>query len=377
MNDSVELVSSIINNDLERVMSIVEAGIDLNQPHDNLPLAYAVAYERVKIVSLLLEKGACPANWIMLQIPRKASNETIEILSLLAEYGIDLNFKMEDDNTFLMWVARAGEIALVKHLIKLGADPNRIDRDGESPLMYAGFYAKQTGNWDVYKYLEPLTDVDIRTETEECLKYRIDINKIDPLVENLVTAVCSGDLETIFILIEQGVNINATGEAGNTALHIAATWGKVAIVRTLIQAGANVNLIDLDDSGTPLINAISMLSVSKSSFVTTRAEMESDLLKTIAILIQSGADVNLSTTDGWNALTAAANAGSFEAVQLLIEHGANVNAINSQKDTALSRAKKNYTNGVWLGDAIRSQTIQNEYFKIMQILLVAGAIDKD
>jgi uncharacterized protein len=371
------LVSSIINNDLERVISIVETDIDLNQPNEDLPLAYAVAYDRVEIVKILLEKGAFSADWIMLQLPRKASEGTVEILSLLAEYGIDLDFKMEDDDTFLMWVAREGEIDIVKHLIKLGADPNRLNRDGESPLMYAGFYAKQTGDWNVYKYLEPLTGIQIRTETEECLKNQIDISKIDPLVDELITAAIYGDLEKIHILVGQGVDINATGESGNTALHIAANWGKVPVVQALIDYGVNVNLIDLDDSGTPLMNAISMLSVSKSSFTTLPIEMESNLLETISILIGSGADVNIKTKEGWNALASAANSGSLETVNLLLEYGADVNAKDSWGDTALSRAKQNYTKGVSLGSAALNQAMKIEYSKIIQVLLAAGAIEND
>jgi hypothetical protein len=52
---------------------------------------------------------------------------------------------------------------------------------------------------------------------------------------------CGGELEVLFAL---GVDVNAVGGAGGTALHTAATMGKAKVVRRLLSAGAKVDAVD-------------------------------------------------------------------------------------------------------------------------------------
>jgi uncharacterized protein len=376
MRSSKELISAIIEDNFNLVVSLVETGIDLNQIENYFALSYAVAYRRVGIIEFLLKRGAYIFDGIVDQLELKASDDIIQILSLLVDSGLNLDTNMGDNDTLLMQVSIIGEIELVKHLVKLGANVNRTNRNGESALINAGCYAKRTGNWAIYKYLEPLSNSAIRSDAEEYIKELSSFHQITPIVAELFNAVIHEDITKMFTCIKQGVDINAIGETGSTVLHIAANWGKVSIVKALIEAEADVNLVDLDDGGTPLMKAIGMLFVSKSVFVMNPVEMESNLLKTIAILIQAGADVNIKTTDGWNALASAANAGSLEVVELLLEHGAEVDAKDSYGDTALSRAKQNYTKGVSLGNPALNQSIKIEYSKIIQVLLAAGAIEE-
>jgi peptidoglycan/LPS O-acetylase OafA/YrhL len=63
-----------------------------------------------------------------------------------------------------------------------------------------------------------------------------------------------------------------------------------------------------------------------------------DQAEAIALLIQRGADLNATASDGGTPLHAAAFVGNEEAVRALVEHGANVNAANNRSQTPLDNA---------------------------------------
>ena len=58
--------------------------------------------------------------------------------------------------------------------------------------------------------------------------------------------------------------------------------------------------------------------------------------QTAGLLIQAGAGPNLKRHDGQRALHFAAKSGTPECVELLLKHGADINAAAYGKDTALT-----------------------------------------
>ena len=59
----------------------------------------------------------------------------------------------------------------------------------------------------------------------------------------------------------------------------------------------------------------------------------------VRILIERGCDVNMRVEDGWTPLMAAANVGSLSIVKLLIDSGADANALDDEYGSALGCAK--------------------------------------
>ena len=55
----------------------------------------------------------------------------VEVLEILVEAGLDINHPEEDEDTLLMDATMKDNLALVKKLVELGADPNRLNRYGE------------------------------------------------------------------------------------------------------------------------------------------------------------------------------------------------------------------------------------------------------
>jgi hypothetical protein len=104
---------------------------------------------------------------------------------------------------------------------------------------------------------------------------------------------------------------------GANALHIAVESSKPTIVKLLLDAGANTELTK-DDGYTALHIAA-----------------EYNLVDCVECLLQAGAYVDNMLGCGWTAVHIASHHGNFETLQCLIEAGANVNIASNDGNTAL------------------------------------------
>jgi ankyrin repeat protein/HEAT repeat protein len=127
------------------------------------------------------------------------------------------------------------------------------------------------------------------------------------LSESLIDAVRTGDADTVRQLLASGADPNAANDMGWTALHYAARGRRLEIMQALVAGGADVNRQD-QFGRTPL------LEVAAADIFQRKDAKETSAMK---FLLQAGAK-----PDG-KALTAAAAQGSREAVDLLLEAGAN------------------------------------------------------
>ena len=122
-------------------------------------------------------------------------------------------------------------------------------------------------------------------------------------------AAQQGDEGVVRAALEQGADVNAAQGDGMTALHWAALRDDAEVVRMLLAAGADVNATTRLNGHTPLLLAA-----------------EEGRAVVLTPLLQAGADVNDRTTNGTSALMFAAGSGNLEAVNILLTHGAEVNA---------------------------------------------------
>ncbi|WP_392530126.1 ankyrin repeat domain-containing protein [Nostoc sp. C117] len=257
-------------------------------------------------------------------------------LTQLIQNGININIRLDDEQTSLMEAVRAGDINVVHILVEAGADVNAQDNSGFSALWKAAYWGLQ----EIFDYLAPLTSLDLRQEAQEILpkglvyRQRAD----DNFTEDFIAAAAIGDSNAVQAAIKEGVNVNAIGSDGTPALVSSAFWGHIPVVKLLLKYGANINCKTEDEQKTPLIAAAEGTSLARYAKFTSVTTDENQIT-VIKLLLEVGADVNAKTNEGRNALMAAANAGSINAVQSLIEYGANIDAKDNRGDTALSLGK--------------------------------------
>ncbi|MFQ6638916.1 hypothetical protein Gotur_015786 [Gossypium turneri] len=121
-----------------------------------------------------------------------------------------------------------GDFYQLKSLIRAGADPNKTDYDGRSPLHLAAS-----------KGYEDITSFLIRHPVDINLKEGASLN-IDDAGSYLCTAVAKGDSDFLRRLLSNGVDPNSRDYDHRTPLHVAASEGLYIMAKLLIEAGASV-----------------------------------------------------------------------------------------------------------------------------------------
>ena len=124
----------------------------------------------------------------------------------------------------------------------------------------------------------------------------------------LADAVREGDRETIRVLLNEPVDVDASQGDGATALHWAAHRNDLGTAELLIDARANVNAAN-DYGVTPL----SLACTNRSAAMVEK-------------LLQSGADPKSTRETGETVLMTCASTGHLAAVKLLLAYGADPNA---------------------------------------------------
>lgn len=139
--------------------------------------------------------------------------------------------------------------------------------------------------------------------------------------ECLLSAVMSGDVESVKKYIASGADVNYVGESKQSSLAVAALYGHIRVVNVLIEHGADTDLPIGGYKETPLILASG-----------------EGRIKTIKALLSAGADINIKSADGRTALIEAAGNGHTEVVNILLRAGAAVNIKGPEGKTALMLA---------------------------------------
>jgi ankyrin repeat protein len=161
-------------------------------------------------------------------------------------------------------------------------------------------------------------------------------SKGNALKQEFFAAAAAGDAVLMKQLIEAGMDVNAmdmAGKNGRTALMIAAEKGRVEAVKMLIEKGAGVDYrYEAGGYADYYYNDTALMFAARAG----HAEV-------VRILIQAGADVNAQGAWNETALMSAAQGGSTEVVKILLDCGADPDAAAYHGETALDYAvARNY-----------------------------------
>ncbi len=163
----------------------------------------------------------------------------------------------QDGKTILMFAAEVGDPETLEVLLRVGADPNRSDANGLTPLHIAAAagdapIAKdllQAGARPALRYgKRKLSPIGLAAHFghADVVKVLLDRGEspesVGPTGKVLLLEACAGGfVDTVRLLLDRGAKADAVDTDGWSALHVAAWNGHLAVARLLIARGADVN----------------------------------------------------------------------------------------------------------------------------------------
>lgn len=387
------LADAAEERNLPRVQALLAEGANPDAPQiDGMTALHWAAYrDDLPLARLLLENGAdvAPKNrYGVTPLSMAALEGSGPLVDLLLENGADPNAALPGNETVLMTAARTGVLAPVRALLAKGADIKASEtRSGQTALLWAAaeghadvvnllieygadfrqalpsgfnplFFAVREGHIPVVRaLLDAGADVnqEFRPERPNRQAPRIGVTP-------LLLAVQNCHYELAAFLLDRGADPNADAP-GYTALHAitearkpgigdndpappgSGSMDSLELVRRLAAAGAN-----LDARMTRQVNFSNtrLNKLGATPFFLAAQTADVELLRLLADL---GADTAIPNEDNSTPLMACTGIGTrspgedagaeeevVAAVNLLLELGAAIDAVDSNGETAMHGA---------------------------------------
>jgi len=225
----------------------------------------------------------------------------IESATIMLDHGADVNQQTEGGWTPLLTAVQNRYYKLASLLLERGADPRIQNRGGWSPL----YIATDNRNIEGGDYPTRKPDMDHLEIIKLLLDGGADVN----------TRMHSST-ETRTVFTHQWLY-----EDGATPFLRAAQSSDLVLMKLLLEHGADP-LLNTDDGTTPLMVAAGIGWVEGVTYEWSREAND----ETVKMLLDLRLDVNLHNSEGRTALMGAAHKGRNEIVQLLVDHGADLDA---------------------------------------------------
>jgi ankyrin repeat protein len=326
-----ELLEACVRGDAERARVLLDEYPDIIDERAVIPghtgartaLHHAIAHEPV--VQLLLERGANP------------------------------NIRDDGDNAMpLHFAAEQGNMAIVRLLVEHGADTVGAGTGHLLNVLGWAVCWDYAHNLEVAQYLlahgaqHTIHTAVALGDVDEIRRHAADIEAVMDHTNRyrrpIHLAVIKKQLPALRALLDLGADMTATEASGLTALDQAALDDAAEMVQLLLDRGALLTLpaaIALNrtaDVERLLAADPNALKPGGSCATLIVRASERGAVDAIRALIRAGASVNapdttltaVDDTRGYTPLHAAAWNGRLEAVDVLLEHGANPNARDSK-----------------------------------------------
>ena len=346
---------------------LLDAGADASATnrYGVRPISLASINGNAVIAEQLLDAGADPnttaaeGETALMTAARTGSHELVE---LLLDRGADVNAaETWRGQTALMWAAAEGHSRLIPTMLSYGADVSSRSEKGWTPLLFA---VRQGHIGVVQTLLEAGVDV------EESLPVREETRRGGTSAERAATglnafllAAANAHYELASLLIDRGADVNVAPR-GWTALHQVSWVRKAGVagsnnpapkgsggmtslefVRKLVEEGADVNALV---SRRPPAGITRLNFIGGTPFLLAARTGDADLMRLLAEL---GADPLRPNEDNTTPIMVASGVGTsapgedpgtepevFEAVQVALKLGGNVNDVDDNGETVMHGA---------------------------------------
>jgi ankyrin repeat protein len=315
----------------EVAVDLVHQGLSPFQRNDGGKDAVFVAiyHRHADVAEAILDAWPTPPNdvasldlTLQLAIHRSANSIVRRLLAFGAPHDPDLG---PDNSPLLVLAVSHGDPAIVEDLLRAGGTNFRRDTLGEALLI-----ASQNGQESMITSLLAL---------DAPISWR-GVAGRTPLLQ----AAIGGHDHSARLLLEAGSPVDAVDEAGWTAVHLASSQHRPAVVTTLAEFGADLNGLGPSDTrpltiavrqATPGVRTQSRLRIDETgarlSQVTIVTDLDPAVLPTVRALLNGGAEIDATDDQGRTALHQAAHLLQPALVSELLTRGANA-AIRDNAD---------------------------------------------
>jgi uncharacterized protein len=272
---------------------------------------------RCTIVVVLAALAACIGNVVRAGPSAEVADAAMrgdsdQVLSLL-EHGADVNAAQGDGMTALHWAATNQDVEVARSLIYAGANVRAATRlSAVTPL----WLAAQSGDAVmVYMLLDNKAEADAANSDG---------------VTPLMIASASGNPDAVHILIERGANPNAAEKAyGQTPLMFAAVSNEADVIAVVVEKGADVA------AATKV--RTSAASEPMGGLTALHYAVRQGNVEAVDALLERGADINQVSADDTTPLMLATINGRFDLAMHLLERGADATIATAAGGTPLYR----------------------------------------
>lgn len=373
---------------------LLTAGVQVNAPvlaHGETALMMASRSGSVEAVKTLLDHGAninaIDALRGTTALMWAAEQGHVAVVELLAARGADiraqstvlrplkrrgLGFAPPSDQgspgaptkgglSALLFAARQGSLECVRALVTSNAEVNQASADGSSPLLVA----VQNGFYDIALFLmdhganlnlanaKGWTPLYLAVKNRNQETTAIPGPNTDGVLEFIGTLLDRGANPNLRIQadteVHQGMTAAWLKEAGATPLLRAALCGDLPVVRLLLAHKADPQIPTFDHT-TPMM-AASGVGWADGML---REYSEDQTFEVVKLLLDLGSDANAVNDHGITALHGAGFKGANRVVQLLVDHGAKLDALDKGEDygfgvSSVRMTPLNWAEGVPIG----------------------------
>ena len=304
------------NVDLMEYLIKQGAKINLLDDKGNTILNFAASsgQQNTKVYDVCLQNGAnlkkdltpSGANALLLAIPK---DKDFQLTSYFQSKGLDINSKDYQGNGAFNYVARTGNVDLMKQLLEKGVKGN------DQAFLFAAYGTRGiTNGLEVYHYLE---NVGLNP----------DVSDDEGNTPILVLASRNTNLELLTYLIKKGMDINHQNKKGQTALMLAVRNNEPSVVSFLLDQGADVSLLDAEGNNLGFYLVESYSERDKESFFAKKELLE-----------KKGVNLAMPQKSGNTIYHLAVEKNSMPLLEMASNLTVDVNTKNGEGNTALHLA---------------------------------------
>ncbi|XP_003427840.1 putative ankyrin repeat protein RF_0381 [Nasonia vitripennis] len=441
------LCEAIKRNDNRNAMALLrhycKANMGSPDPSKDIPLQLATLAGNVEIVEMLLNKGARvnisfqdqkePLHLICdtgsTSIPDEISR--IAIAKLLIKHGANVNaVEKTNKDTPLILAVKSKFLELTKFLLNNGSDRHYANKYSET-----AFHAAFSENAGI-EMIELLYDKKFdlyKVDDNECtvfsyavrnlmnsgfgsfcslneplkpilflLKRGVSVNSVlDKRGNKILHMICQNHaVQTMKIFLDHGAQVNIRNVEGKTPLHFCAENQSLSFIELLISYGADVNI--LTNNGQSVIHFAAAnkhykvlesllkhgLNVNAKgkdgNFTPLFNAVWSNRYENVKLLLDWQANVNERIINSQIVLHVAVDQKHADIVNILLEHGSDINVLDDYGNTALTISLYQVAetmNSDWSDDDMNvmrpAESVQRVLTKHAAKLLLSGLFISD